>query len=113
MINRKAETITIERDWNAPGIQSLAGTLNFRDYGSYIEDLKRGETVVCSNAETDPRTAAQAGALKAISAQSFINMPLSEDGGLVALLYIGRTDARRTRRPATTWTTRTRTSAAR
>ena len=59
-INPVAETITIERDWNAPGITSLAGTLRFRDYGSYIEDLKRGETVVFADAETDPRSAAGA-----------------------------------------------------
>ena len=51
-----AETITIERDWNAPGVESLAGTLRFRDYGSYIEDLVRGETVVIEDADTDPRT---------------------------------------------------------
>ena len=44
-IDKVAETITIERDWNAPGIESLAGVLHFRDYGSYIEDLKRGDTV--------------------------------------------------------------------
>ena len=33
-IDPKAETITIERDWNAPGIESLDGVLHFRDYGS-------------------------------------------------------------------------------
>src|SRR4029079_9737198 len=48
-INLADETISIERDWNAPGIKSLAGTLHFRDYGSYIEDLKRGETVIFTN----------------------------------------------------------------
>ena len=53
-VDLSAETITIERDWNAPGIRSLAGVLNFRDYGSYIDDLKRGETVVFANAELDP-----------------------------------------------------------
>ena len=46
VIDPVAETITIERDWNAPGVSSLAGVLQFRDYGSYIENLKRGETVV-------------------------------------------------------------------
>ena len=55
-VDTRAETITIARDWNAPGIRSLAGVLNFRDYGSYIEDLKRGETVVFSDAREDPRT---------------------------------------------------------
>ncbi len=89
-----AETITIERDWNAPGIASLAGTLRFRDYGSYVEDLKRGETVVFADAETDPRTAAGADALKAISAQSVVNMPITEQGGTVAIFYLNHATAR-------------------
>jgi hypothetical protein len=49
-----AETITIDRDWNAPGIKSLAGVLHFREYGSYIEDLKRGDTVVMVDADQGP-----------------------------------------------------------
>jgi len=93
-IDLAAETITIERDWNAPGIRSLAGTLHFRDYGSYIEDLKRGETVVFADAERDPRTRANAAALKAISAQSVVNMPVTEHGGLVALLYLNHAEPR-------------------
>ncbi|PTE12123.1 GAF domain-containing protein [Mesorhizobium helmanticense] len=94
-IDLERETITIERDWNAPGIKSLAGILHFRDYGSYIEDLKRGETVVFDDAEKDPRTKAHADALKAISAQSVINMPVTEHGGLVALLYLNHARPRR------------------
>jgi PAS domain S-box-containing protein len=87
-IDPVAETITIDRDWNAPGIESLAGTLHFREYGSYIEDLKRGETVVMMDATRDPRTADTADALQAISAQAFVNMPVSEQGRFVALFYL-------------------------
>ena len=94
VIDPVAETIFIERDWNAPGVQSLAGLLHFRDYGSYIEDLKRGETVVFDDAELDPRTAATADALKAISAQAVVNMPVTEKGGFVALLYLNHATAR-------------------
>lgn len=93
-IDLAAETITIERDWNAAGIKSLAGVLHFRDYGSYIEDLKRGETVVFADAEKDPRTVATAESLKAISAQSVVNMPVTEQGGFVALLYLNHATAR-------------------
>jgi PAS domain S-box-containing protein len=93
-IDKVRETITIERDWNAPGIQSLAGTLHFRNYGTYIDDLKRGETVVVRDAEQDPRTRDTADALKAISAQAFVNMPLLEQGGFVALLYANHAAAR-------------------
>lgn len=89
-----AETITIERDWNAAGIASLAGTLQFRDYGSYIEDLKRGETVVFADAEKDSRTITTAAALKGISAQAVVNVPVTERGGVVGLLYLNHASAR-------------------
>ena len=94
-IDTGRETITIARDWNAPGIISLAGTLQFRDYGSYIEDLKRGETVIIEDAELDSRSAANAQALKAISAQAIVNMPIIEHGGVVALLYLNNATPRR------------------
>jgi PAS domain S-box-containing protein len=87
-IDHAAETIRIERDWNAPGITSLAGLLHFRDYGSYIEDLKRGEPVICPDARLDPRMQDRAEALEAISARALINVPISEPNGVVALLYL-------------------------
>ena len=93
-IDPVAETITIDRDWNAPGIESLAGVLHFREYGSYIEDLKRGETVVMFDATQDPRTAETADALAAISAQAFVNMPVSEQGRFVALFYLTQNSPR-------------------
>jgi PAS domain S-box-containing protein len=93
-IDPRDETITIARDWNAPGIQSLAGTLHFRDYGSYIDDLKAGRTAVIGDARLDPRTKATASALEAISARSFVNMPVTEQGGFVALLYLNHATPR-------------------
>jgi PAS domain S-box-containing protein len=86
-VDRPTETITIQRDWNAAGVRSLAGILRFRDYGSYIEDLKRGETVAFEDARKDPRTRNTADALEAISALAVVNMPLREQGETVALFY--------------------------
>lgn len=94
VVDRAAETITIERDWNAPGVSTIAGVLHFRDYGSYIDDLKRGETAVVEDARLDPRTADTAGQLESINARSFINMPLTEMGGLVALIYTNHGEPR-------------------
>ncbi|WP_454884837.1 PAS domain-containing protein [Sphingomonas oryzagri] len=94
LIDPARETITIERDWNAEGVKSLAGVLRFRDYGSYIENLKRGEDVIIPDARLDPRTRDGAGALEAISAQAVVNMPLTEHGGIVALLYLNHATAR-------------------
>ena len=93
-IDKQAETIRIERDWNAPGVHSLRGLLHFRDYGHYIENLKRGETVAIADARLDVRTAATAAALEAISARSLVNMPVTEEGSTVALLYLNHRDVR-------------------
>ena len=57
-------------------------------------DLKRGETAVVSDAREDPRTAATAPMLEAISARSFINMPVTEQGDFVALLFLNHNQAR-------------------
>jgi PAS domain S-box-containing protein len=93
-IDTSAETITISRDWNAQGVPSLAGVLHFRDYGSYIEDLKRGETVICADARMDSRVGDRAAALEAIHARALVNMPISEPDGVVALLYLNNSSPR-------------------
>ena len=93
-IDAEAETIVVAQDWNAPGVASIAGTLHFRDYGSYIDQLKAGETVTVGDAATDPRTAASAEALKRIHASSFINMPLLEQGKFVALVFVNHGEPR-------------------
>ncbi|MGN6621863.1 MAG: ATP-binding protein [Sphingomonas sp.] len=94
LIDRMAETISIERDWNQPGTDTIAGVLHFRDYGSYIEELKRGETVAIADARLDSRTADTAGQLESIHARSFINMPVVDHGDFVALLYLNHKEPR-------------------
>ena len=92
IIDPVAETITIKRDWNQPDTTSLAGVLQFRDYGSYIEDLKQGDTVAIADARRDPRTAATSSALEAIHARAVLNMPLIDHNNFVALLYLNHRD---------------------
>jgi signal transduction histidine kinase len=93
-VDAENETIVIERGWHQPGIGDLPVRLHFREYGSYIDDLKRGETVLCEDAERDPRTRETAAALIAISARSFVNMPIVEGTRFVAMLYLSHKDAR-------------------
>lgn len=87
-VDPRRETIAVERDWTTGGAASLVGTLRFRDYGSYIEDLKRGETVVVTDCRTDDRTRDHAAALEERSARAFVNTPVFERGAFVALLYV-------------------------
>lgn len=88
VMDMDAETVTIARDYNAPGMTSIAGVLSFRDFGSYIDDLGRGETVAVTDTRKDERTADTADALAGIDVTSFINMPLMEQGRVVALVFV-------------------------
>ena len=88
LVDREAETIAVARGWTAPGRTPLPSLMHFRDYGSYIDDLKRGELVVFTDARLDPRTRDTAAALEAIGALSGINLPVTEEDGFVALLYV-------------------------
>jgi len=87
-VDAVAETLTVERDWTTGGARSLAGTVAFRDFGTYTEDFKRGDTVVVLDARLDARTRDHAAALEARSARAFVNTPVFERGEFVALLYL-------------------------
>ncbi|AWN51075.1 PAS domain S-box protein [Methylobacterium sp. 17Sr1-1] len=88
LVDPEAETITVERDWTSGGAHPIAGTHRFRDFGTYIEDIKRRETVVVTDARLDPRTSAYAEALEAISARALVNTPVFEHGRFVSLLFV-------------------------
>lgn len=88
LIDPEAETITIEHDWTNGQAQSLTGTMRFREFGSYIEDLKRGDIVIVGDTHEDQRTAANARALDAIGVRALVNIPLLEQGRIVAVLYV-------------------------
>ncbi|WP_264478967.1 PAS domain-containing protein [Acidisoma silvae] len=77
----------MERDWTASGIASLPAKMKVEDYGSYYDQLRLGDAVAISDVRLDPRTIASASALESVSARSFINVPIIENGRLVALIY--------------------------
>lgn len=94
VMDTTAETVTIDRDWNAPGVKSIAGVIHFRDFGDYIEDLSRGDAVVFADAADDPRVQDGGAALDTISARALINLPLIEHGQVVALLFVNNATPR-------------------
>jgi PAS domain S-box-containing protein len=89
-----AETLHVIRDWNAPGVETLAGMLHLRDYGSFIDDLKAGKFITINNVDEDHRTAKAAVALKGRSAGSFVNFPVIEQNQLVAVIFVNHAKAR-------------------
>lgn len=84
----KAETVDILSDWCAPGTASVMGLHSFRTFGSYVDDLKRGEIVVIEDIVTDPRTADSADALLELDIRSLLNIPIIERGDLVGIAVV-------------------------
>jgi PAS domain S-box-containing protein len=93
-IDHDAETLTVEKDWLAPGVETLAGTLNLRAYGSFIDSLKAGEFIAISDVDKDPRTVSAAAALKGRGAAAFVNVPVLEKGKLAAVLFLNNAQPR-------------------
>ncbi len=81
-------TIVVERNWNAPGFADVAGLHHFTDYGSYIEQLCRGEPVAVSNVETDPRTAHRSRAFQALGIAAHLDVPVMENGRTTAEVFV-------------------------
>lgn len=92
------ELINVPVDWcDASGV-SVVGSHHFRSFGSYIEDLKRGETVVISDVEIDPRTTSQADSLEKIHCRALLNLPIMVRGALDTVIFVLSAKARK-------WTT--------
>ena len=93
-IDDATETLHVVRDWTAPGVETLAGTVHLRDYGSFIDGLRQGAFIAIADVREDPRTAIAAAALEGRSARSFVNVPVIERGRLVAVLFVNHAYAR-------------------
>ncbi len=83
-----AETVQMLPDWCAEGIPTVAGSHQFRDYGSFIEDLKRGETVIIPDVAKDPRTSASAELFHSIGISVLVNVPIVEHGAFVGVMFV-------------------------
>ena len=80
--------VHVERDWTAGSGTRLAGRYLFEEYGSYVEELRRGQTVVIHNVALDPRTCDQVDQFLAINIHSLINFPIMEHGRFVAAFFV-------------------------
>lgn len=88
LVDAARETVEVQPDWCAPGTVSIAGHHGFRDFGSFIECLARGETVIIPDVAKDPRTADKAEAFAAIDIVDLVNVPVMERGRLVGVMFV-------------------------
>jgi len=83
-----AETVQMLPDWRAEGTLTVAGLHRFRDYGSFIEDLKRGDVVMIADTAKDAHTSGSAEMLRTIGIAALLNVPIVEHGTLVGVMYV-------------------------
>jgi signal transduction histidine kinase/ActR/RegA family two-component response regulator len=96
-IDAAGETVSVERDWTAGRIASLAGESRpFASFGPGIVDhLRAGHTLRLDDIAADPRSAPYAAAYAGIDARSMVIVPLMEDGRLAAIFYLHEPAPRR------------------
>ncbi|WP_269516002.1 PAS domain S-box protein [Brevundimonas subvibrioides] len=89
LIDPAAATVNIQKDYREEGAFSLTGVVPFADYGTFFPQLLAGEAVVIDDVARDPRTADAIAAMRHLDVASTVNMPLIEQGQLVAIMYVG------------------------
>ncbi|MDM9627071.1 HWE histidine kinase domain-containing protein [Rhizobium sp. S152] len=88
VVNMMDETVDMQPEWCAPGVVSLVGKHRFRDYGSFINNLKIGETVVIGDVTTDPRTSENAAQLLALGIRVLVNVPILDHGSFSLVVFV-------------------------
>ncbi|MDB5960765.1 MAG: hybrid sensor histidine kinase/response regulator [Massilia sp.] len=88
------DVLTVRRDWCAAGVDTLAGTVALRDYGTFFDDLKDDKFLVIDDVADDPRTRRSLDAMRARGVGALVNAPLVEHGVFTALLYVNNATPR-------------------
>ncbi len=80
-------TLRIAQVWAAPGAANIVGTHSLLDFGSYAQSLQQGTDLIVEDVETDARTAHRADSYRAFGVRSVVNLPVLENGRLVAVFF--------------------------
>lgn len=88
VVDALEETVMMQRDWRAPGVVTLEGLHYFRDYGSFIDDLLRGEVVLIGDVTTDPRTRNHCQTLLDIGIRVLVNVPIFDKGRFSLVVFV-------------------------
>ncbi|MBB3949955.1 GAF domain-containing protein [Aureimonas jatrophae] len=87
-VDPERETVLMHPNWCREDAVPVEGSFRFRDYGSFIDELKRGQTVIVEDVATDPRTSASAHAMAAIGIRVLLNFPVIERGRFVLVAFV-------------------------
>ncbi len=85
------DTLYVGRDWSAGKLPTLEGKRTLGDFGTYVDDLKHGRSIVIADVRTDPRTARYADVFGEFGIASLVNIPVLEHGILKSVLFVNDT----------------------
>ncbi|WP_311223126.1 MULTISPECIES: PAS domain-containing protein [unclassified Acidovorax] len=94
LVDPVTDDATIPCDWTQPGTASIAGSLNLRRYGSFVDDLKADRVVRIADVRADERTRSALAAIQERGVAALLNIPVLEQGELVALLFANHAQPR-------------------
>lgn len=97
-LDAAVEEIDVVADWTVPGMASIVGRHRFDDYGELLNELRNGDPLIVEDVRTDPRTAFKLAHLLDVGIAAMVNLPVREQGKMVALLIVHH-DAPRTWSP--------------
>jgi PAS domain S-box-containing protein len=87
-IDTHSKLIAIDRDWTAEGLESVSGVHHSDTFGQHYPDLAAGKIVVMNDTRQDVRMRESTAALMQLSVYSLIDVPLIEQGDLVAFFFV-------------------------
>ena len=84
------QTVSVERDWTAPGFLSLAGeTRPLDSFGpALIDELHQGRTLVIDDVDSDARSQPYAAGYASIGVRSIAAVPLRDGKVLKGIFYL-------------------------
>jgi PAS domain S-box-containing protein len=86
------DTVTVVRNWTAPGVENVNGRFDLRRYGTFVDDLQAGRTVTIPDVKADERTRGHGPAFIEMHIGSLLNIPIVEGGRTVAMLFVNHAE---------------------
>ena len=74
--------------WQAPGLATPGDKIDMRGFASYLDTLARGEVIRVNDVATNPLTRDHLEVIRSRHANAFVNVPVIERTGLVAIVYV-------------------------
>lgn len=87
-LDESAQYITVEPDWTAEGVVSVAGRHRLTDYENIKDSVVRGDHLIIEDVLSDARTSSNPQPFLDLGIRAMIKTPVREHGRTVAVLFV-------------------------